>query len=168
MATLAATHTDDNPMTPGHALRRSWVIYLTLLLIPFLVAMGLIFYLLTTDADAVNGRLNQGVFIAAMAWIIVALPAGFWIRYRLFQPYYQGQPVPPRNYLLGMLAIWLPLEIGSLMGLLGAFLGNSPTPNMIPAVLAFVLLTPFWPVGHAMSRPEGGNKDDFELYKEPR
>jgi hypothetical protein len=165
MAAITTTHVDDS-LTPDQALRRAWMIWLTLLFIPFFAFMGLIFYLMTGPGPVRSG-LAHGFFFASMAWIALATPVGFYLRARLFRAYDRGQPVQPRAYVIGMTLIWLPLEIGGLMAIIGAFVSNSLIPNIIPAMLAFVLFTPFWPSGHAMTRALG-DKDDFELYKEPR
>lgn len=156
----------DNMLTPQDALRYAWVIWLILLFIPFFAFMGLLFYLMSGPTPVRPG-LSYGFMFTSLGWIALITPLGFYIRSRLFRDYDHGRPVRPGAYLLGMTMIWLPLEIGGLLAILGAFLSNTLIPNIIPAMLAFVLFTPFWPSGDAMARPLG-DKDDFELYKEPR
>ena len=66
-----------------------------------------------------------------------------------------------------MLILWLTIEVGGVMALLGCLVSGSLLPNLLPAMVAFMLFTPFWPSGRAMTNPVG-NDDDFEVYEEPR
>jgi hypothetical protein len=165
MATVAARAMDDS-ITPDEALRRAWIIWLTLLFIPFFAFMALIFYLMA-GPEPVRPTVSHVFMFVSLIWIALATPLGFYLRSRMFRAYEKGKPVPPRSYVIGMTMIWVPLEIGGLLAIVGAFASNTLIPNVIPAMLAFVLFTPFWPTGHAMTR-NLGDQDDFELYKEPR
>jgi hypothetical protein len=102
-----------------------------------------------------------------MAYLAVAVPAAFFWRSREFKAYWQGHCVSPNRYLRGMLILWLTIEIGGIMALIGCFVSGSLLPNLLPAMVAFMLFTPFWPSGRAMTNPVG-NDDDFEVYEEPR
>ena len=106
-------------------------------------------------------------FLTCMAFLAVAVPAAFFWRSREFKSYWDGQPVTPSHYLKGMLIVWLTLEVGGLMALAGCLMTGSLLPNLLPAMVAFILFTPFWPSGRAMTHPVG-NDDDFEVYEEPR
>ena len=59
------------------------------------------------------------------------------------------------------------IEIGGLIALVGCFLSNSLMPNLLPAVVAFMLYMPFWPSGEAMTRAVG-SEDDPEVFRHPR
>jgi len=45
---------------------------------------------------------------------------------------------------------------------------NSLLPNLLPALVAFMLFLPLWPSGRAMICSQRGNSDDPETYEEPR
>ena len=85
----------------------------------------------------------------------------------LINPSEPGKVVSPGAYLRGMLTVWLACEIGGIIALIGCLVTRTLLPNLLPALVAFILFTPFWPSGRAMTHPVG-NDDDFEIYEEPR
>jgi hypothetical protein len=110
--------------------------------------------------------MRNTMFIAAIAFLFIMGPVSFVIRSRLFRSYWRGEPVNPRDYLLGMLVVWMTFEIGGLLSLAGCLLSNSLLPCLLPALASFMFFTPLWPSGKAMVRPTGS--DDPEMYSEPR
>lgn len=146
-------------------LRRAWAWWLTLLVIPFAMFLTLLVYL--SLGPAKNAAIGQMFFIASVAWLGIAVPASFFIRARYFRDYWAGGLCKPADYLRGTLAAWVTIEIGGLIALVGCFMSNSLTPNVLPAVVAFILFTPFWPSGEAMTMPLG-DEDDPEIMRHPR
>jgi hypothetical protein len=67
-----------------------------------------------------------------------------------------------------MLSVWLTMEVGGLLALTGCLVTQSLLPNLLPALVAFILFIPFWPSGRAMTRPCAEDDDDPENYAEPR
>jgi hypothetical protein len=67
-----------------------------------------------------------------------------------------------------MLSVWLMMEVGGLLALVGCLVTQSLLPNLLPALVAFILFIPFWPSGRAMTTPCGADDDDPENYAEPR
>ena len=59
------------------------------------------------------------------------------------------------------------LVVGGILSLVGCWVARTLTPNIIPALVAFVFFITQWPKGHAMLRPRG-DRDDSETYEEPR
>jgi hypothetical protein len=114
------------------------------------------------DVDAANSW-----FIASMIYLIVVVPAAIFWRSRLFRSYWTGQCVSPKSYLIGMISVWVTLEIGGIFSLIGCLMTQSMLPNLLPALVAFMLFTPLWPSGRAMICCRG-NTDDPEAYEEPR
>lgn len=148
------------------ALNRAWACYLVLLACPFVVFLSLILYL-SRDPNPVLAGEAQTWFVIEMVWMGVAVPASFFVRSRLFKAYWMGGVVTPRNYLAGMLVVWIALETCGLLSLLVCFLTHTLIPNILPALLAFMLFTPFWPSGQAMVSAVGG-EDDSEVFRHPR
>ncbi len=146
-------------------LRRAWAWWLTLLLIPFALFLTLLGYLSLSPPK--NAEIGQLYFIAAVIWLGVAVPASFFVRARYFRDYWAGGLTKPADYLRGTLAAWVTIEIGGLIAIVGCFMSNSMTPNVLPAVVAFILFTPFWPSGEAMTIPLG-DEDDPEVMRHPR
>jgi hypothetical protein len=71
------------------------------------------------------------------------------------------------KYLLGMLSVWVALNISGLIALLGCLATRTLLPNLLPAILGFGLFCVLWPNGHAMSRPLASEQDGAD-YEEPR
>ncbi|HET6252231.1 MAG TPA: hypothetical protein VFE47_31385 [Tepidisphaeraceae bacterium] len=156
-----------HPLRPSAALRQAWYWYLTLLFIPFIVAMAVIISLNYRESAVTHTSISHGWFIASLAFMLVAGPVAFGIRSRIFKSYWRGEGVDPRAYLRGMLTVWMAFEIGGLIALVGCLMSNSLLPCLLPALAAFMFFTPLFPNGRAMVRPTG-NTDDPEIYQEPR
>lgn len=168
MATIAAVPIHERTqLTPGQALKIAWAAWITLLALPALGFLVVMWSFMDTDTAPADPALAQRWFLACMAYLALAVPAAFFWRSREFKAYFDGRVVSPGNYLRGMLTIWLAVEIGGLMALLGCFVTESMLPCLLPALVAFMLFTPFWPSGRAMTHPVGAD-DDFESYEEPR
>lgn len=170
MATIVAvpsnTETRPSQLTCGQALRIAWLCWLGMLSLPALVMLGVMWRLLD-DESIGDPNLAHKWFMFSMCYLAVMVPAAFFMRSRDFRCYWEGKVVSPASYLRGMLTIWLACEIGGLIALLGCMFTGTLLPNLLPAMVAFILFTPFWPSGRAMTHPVG-NDDDFEIYEEPR
>ena len=167
MATIAAVPCEGrSQLTPGQALRLAWVSWLVLLAIPALLFLTVMWTFIGDETHADKGR-AESWFLICMAYLAVAVPAAFFWRSREFKAYWEGNCVSPTRYLRGMLILWLTIEVGGIMALVGCLVTGSLLPNLLPAMVAFMLFTPFWPSGRAMTHPVG-NDDDFEVYEEPR
>jgi hypothetical protein len=167
MATIAAVPCESrSQLTPGQALRIAWVSWLALLAIPALLFLAVMWRFIGDDTPRDTGFAERW-FLVTMGYMAVAVPAAFFWRSREFKAYWEGKCVAPGHYLRGMLIIWLTIELGGLMALAGCIATGSLLPNLLPAMVAFMLFTPFWPSGRAMTNPVG-NDDDFEIYEEPR
>ena len=172
MATLAS-HREHAPATaraewtPQMALRYAWYVYLTLLVIPFLLFLYVVW---SGDRSAeVPGReLANRWFIGTVAYMVLVVPASFFLRSRYFQGYWTGDCVSPRNYFKGMLVVWLALEIGGLLSLAGCLVTRSFAPCILPALVGFMMFAALWPSGRAMICGDRGASDDPEKYEEPR
>jgi len=73
-----------------------------------------------------------------MAYLAVAVPAAFFWRSREFKGYWEGKCVSPNRYLRGMLILWLTIEVGGVVALVGCFVSGSLLPNLLPAMVAFM------------------------------
>jgi hypothetical protein len=168
MATIAAVPVQSRTqLTPGQALRIAWISWLVLLAIPALTFLFVMWSMIGNEGIPGDLAAGERWFLACMIYLALAVPAAFFWRSREFKCYWDGCVVSPKNYLKGMLIVWLTLEVGGLVALAGCMVTNSMTPNVLPALVAFILFTPFWPSGRAMTNPVG-NDDDFEIYEEPR
>jgi len=147
------------------ALRRAWAWWLALLVIPFVFFLSLLLYL--SLGPVKDPFIARAFFVASVVWLGIAVPISFFIRARYFKDYWAGGLTKPADYLRGSLSVWVTIEIGGLISLIGCFMSNSLTPNVLPAVVAFVLFTPFWPSGEAMTHALGA-EDDPEIMRHPR
>jgi hypothetical protein len=156
----------NSHLTAALALRYAWISWLTFLLLPFFLFLYVIVNL-TDETSARHLASAQVWFVISMAYMAIVVPGAIFWRSQLFKPYWQGQTVSPRQYLKGMFLVWLSLEIGGLLSLTGCLVNHTLLPNLLPALVAFMLFTPLWPSGRAMTR-HIGNEDDPEKYEEPR
>ncbi len=150
-----------------HSMRVAWWAWFGMLVLPFLIFLAVLITLQQTGGPGADTTWGSRWFIANIIFLGVTVPLGFWLRGRLFSRYYQGEAVDPRKYLIGMLSVWIPLVLGGLLSLVSIYVSRSLTPNIIPAAIAFVFYITQWPKGSAMLRPRG-EKDDPEMYEEPR
>ena len=127
--TEAAGHRRE--LRPTAALRQAWYWYLSLAFLPFLTFLAVVITLNYHDGALrkVLSDWRNTAFIVPIVFLFVMGPISFLVRSRLFRSYWRGEPVTPRNYLLGMLAVWTTFEIASrLLSLLGCFVSNSLRP----------------------------------------
>jgi len=148
------------------ALRLAWITWVTFLIIPFLVFLSAIWILMFHESSGAH-VVRPSWFLASSAYLLVVVPASFFLRGRLFKTYWTGHPIPPTKYLYGMLAIWSALEFGGIISLLGCFVDQTLLPNLLPALVAFMFFVTMWPSGRAMVRTVG-NQEDAALYEQPR
>lgn len=164
---LSAPAGSVKSMSVDLALQIAWWMYLALLAFPFIAFLSVVWQLMDNEGAGDTHSLAEKWFIFSMIYMAVGVPAAFFWRSRVFKGYWSGQIVSPRNYLVGMLTIWLALEVGGLVALVGCLVSGTLLPNLLPALLAFMLFTPLWPNGHAMTRPLE-NEHDPAHYEEPR
>ncbi|HEX7009869.1 MAG TPA: hypothetical protein VF184_07800 [Phycisphaeraceae bacterium] len=160
----------SEPMTPAQALRWAWMAWTALLLTPFVlfvVTIAVIGLSAWGDGGGGSAFVSNLFFAISMIWLLVAVPGAFVLRSHCFRAYWEGGTVDPRSYLRGMLTIWLAAEIGGIVALLGCLLSGMLMPCLLPAAVAFMLFTPFWPTGEAMVHPVGAVDDD-QIFREPR
>jgi hypothetical protein len=153
------------PLTANDALKWAWLWWLVLLLVPFVVFLGVLVVIYNSAGTPRPGVANA-FFMIALLWLAVTVPLSFALRSYCFRAYWEGRPVEPRSYLRGMVTVWLSMEIGGLLSLMGCWLSHSLMPCLLPAAVAFMLFTPFWPSGNAMEETPH-NEDDEQLYHEP-
>jgi hypothetical protein len=154
-------------MSVDTALQVAWGTWFALLAIPFVMFIAVLWHFMLSEGGQANQDLGEKWFIGVMIYMAFGVPASFFTRSRMFKGYWAGKHVPPRDYLIGMVAIWVALEIGGLAALLGCLISNTALPNLLPALLAFMLFTPLWPSGHSMVRPLKNERDPAH-YQEPR
>lgn len=145
----------------------TWAIWIAYLVTPFFVLIGSVVYLMVQDA-AVHKSLGETWFITMMVWIAVGIPLAFYVRSKVyFQNYWQGKTVSARQYFRGMLLVWTVIELAGLLSLVGCIVTGELIPNLIPALIAFVVFITQWPNASAMTEMSG-NKDDASVFQHPR
>ncbi len=165
-ASVSATPGSDDRLTVGEALRYAWLSWLAMLIIPFVLFLVATIKSNSGTERATDSHIGTIWFVAAMAILGIGVPAAFFLRSRYFKPYFEGDVVPPRAYLKGQLAIWIMTELGGIFALIGCLVSGSLIPNIVPALLAFVIFVPFRPTGRSMVRAVGAS-DDHHIYEDP-
>jgi len=156
----------DSGLSAASALRIAWVTWLLLLVAPFCIFLAMI-WRVAIMPSAVSHLTGNSWFLGACLYLLVAVPGSFFWRGHVFKAYWTGHTVSPRKYLIGMMSIWLALEIGGIFSLAGCFVENSVLPNLLPALVAFMFFVTLWPSGRAMTTTMGGHEDPA-VYEEPR
>jgi len=155
------------PFRLASALRAAWGAYAVLLVLPFPVFAVVIF---SHSTVGMPPRIAHGVnrwFLLTMAYLAIGLPAALFYRRYLCSAYFRGNVVAPRQYLIGMLTVWLTLEVGMILPIIGCELTASFLPGLLPAIVAFMFFITLWPTGKMMvSRV--GDREDPQIYVEPR
>jgi hypothetical protein len=150
------------------ALRIAWWCWLSMLALPFIAFIVTIWAVNAAEgADESASTFSRVWFYASMGYMLVAVPISFFWRSHVFRDYWAGHCVSPSSYLRGMIPMWIIIEIGGLLSLVGCILSGALLPNLLPALVAFMLFVPLWPSGRAMLFAHGAT-DDPELYSEPR
>jgi hypothetical protein len=170
-----AVRTFDLPSTETRhfcvdtALSIAWWTWCALLALPCVLFLAVVWTLMDLESTttAADQHLSHVWFIVVMAYMAIGVPAAFFWRSRMFRGYWAGDIVSPKDYLMGMVTIWIALEIGGVMALLGCIVSGTLLPNLLPALLAFMLFTPLWPNGHSMTRPLHNERDPAD-YEDPR
>jgi hypothetical protein len=164
---IVATHA-RRELTAESTLRIAWWTWCGFLVLPFFGFIATVWHLMDSEAGVgADSGASEGWFLVSMIFLALAVPTAFFWRSHIFKGYWQGQVVSPRCYLKGMCTIWIALELGGLCSLLGCWMTGQVLPNLLPALVAFMLFTPLWPNGHAMTRPLQDEHDSGD-YEEPR
>lgn len=154
------------PLSVAAAIRLAWAFWFGLLLIPFSLVLGMLFYVGQSDTLSI-ARPNPAWFLAAMAYIAVVIPASFFLREHVFAAYWTGKTVSPSRYLFGMVCVWLALETAGVFSVIGCIETKTLMPNLIPSMVLLVYFFTQFPVGRAMIRSTG-DQEDSAVYEEPR
>jgi hypothetical protein len=154
-------------MTPSQSLKTAWILWIVLAAMPLPFFIAVLAQQLNSDGQAAANAVVYRWFIGTLIFIALAIPAGFFLQRRFFKDYWNRQPVAPFRYFLGMLSVWVSLNVCGLIALVGCLATRSLLPNLIPAILVFALFFVLWPNGHAMSRPLISEQDGAD-YEEPR
>lgn len=145
----------------------AWSIWITYLLIPMFMFMGTVLYFLIYT-PAANLALGESWFVVMMILIAAGVPLTFYARSRLyFYGYWSGRTVTPGEYLRGMVLTWTVIEIAGVLSLLGCIMTGELMPNIMPALLAFVLFITQWPNASAMTDNTGSDADPA-VFRHPR
>lgn len=171
MSTASGSQYQDRrhrPMTAQEAMKQAWIAWLVMLVIPFVLFVIVIWYLSWIHSNPDNNNMVAQVwFIIATAYMVLVVPAALFWRSHIFRAYWQGQTVAPRDYVHGMVSVWLALEIGGVFALVGCIVSGNLMPTLLPGLIAFLFYILLWPNGRAMTSTTGGS-DDHALYSEPR
>jgi hypothetical protein len=148
-------------------LRAAWVVYIILLTVPLAGLLLLLVSYIGSDVPVRTGLHLNGWFVLTFVWLAVGVPAALFFRRHLCGDYVRGKVVPRGKYFAGMLTVWLTLEVGMILSLIGCYVTELFVPNLALALVAFVFFVTHWPSG-TMLFSRGGDSDDSEVYRQPR
>jgi hypothetical protein len=148
-------------------LRAAWCAYLGLLILPFVLLAGVVKSRATSGMPLGSTQSMDRWFVLTMAYLMVAFPAALFYRRHLCSAYGQGKVVAPQKYLVGMLTVWLALEVGMIVPIVHCDVTSSFLPCLLPAILAFVFYMTLYPTGEMMTHRTGARADPG-IYEVPR
>jgi hypothetical protein len=149
------------------ALRTAWRAYVVLLILPL---VGLLLLTVSYLRAGIPSRAVGGVdswFLLTLAFLAVAVPAALFYRKRACRGYSRGEAVAPRDYLRGMLAVWLALAAGAILSLVACYMTRSFLPCLAAWGVAFAFYITQWPSGSMLVGRKGAT-DDPQIYETPR
>jgi hypothetical protein len=149
------------------ALQTAWRAYVGLMALPLVGLLLLIASYLRAGVPSTTAAGWNGWFLVILAYLAVAVPAALFYRKRVCGSYARGEAVAPRDYLAGMFAVWLALEVGAILSLVGCFVTRSFLPCLAAGGVAFAFYITQWPSG-VMLVGRTGASDDPETYEAPR
>jgi hypothetical protein len=149
------------------AFRAAWVSYVALLMLPFVALAVVVWSNVNAGVPPRPPRGTDGWFLLTMAYVTVGVPAALLYRRRVCVAHAHGGVVAPRKYLAGMLSVWLALEGGMILPVVGCYVTGSFLPGLLPALVSFVFFVTLWPNGEMLTS-YAGDSEDPEIYREPR
>ena len=139
-----------------------------LLLIPLFLFLGTIVYLLGSTAPTARPELGQAWFLTMMVAIAAGVPLAFYVRGKaFFYGFWSGRTVTPHQYIYGSLVVWTVIEAIGILSLVGCLVSGDLAPNLVPALIAFVVFVTQWPNATALYK-NTGNRDDSSEFVHPR
>jgi hypothetical protein len=162
-------HPSSSGLTPQTAIRVAWIIWLVFLVVPFFLFLHAVWILSNAGSNApvASPDVVTHWFLGSMLYLLLVVPISFFTRGRVFKAYWTGHVVTPGKYLSGMTTVWLALEVGGILSLVGCLATGQLLPNVLPALVAFMFFATLWPSGRAMVRTVG-HLEDAAVYEEPR
>ncbi|QNN21412.1 hypothetical protein HED60_03700 [Planctomycetales bacterium ZRK34] len=100
------------------------------------------------------------LFYAACAMVATAIPMGLFIRGQIFKRGWVGDVITPQAYTQGNIIAWACCEAPAFLSLVLVMLSGQITPNIYPAIAAFVMHLLLWPNGRAMFGPATESLED--------
>ena len=149
------------------ALRAAWLTYFVFMMLPPVAfAIALLVRMNRIAPPRNPGGVMNWLWLI-VAYLAIGFPAALFIRRRLCIAYNRGDIVAPRNYYVGMLTVWLSLEIGMFLPIVGYCETGVLLPTIALSLVPLIFLITLWPTGD-MLVSHSGDSDDAEIYKNPR
>ena len=142
------------PVSSEGSVRTLRIIWAALLLgqVVFLV---IVMWLIRQPADrsTVTPELRRTLFIIAAAWLVMAVPMGYFIRWKNYE---KGRApdgsVAPGNYATGNIILYALCEGVSLFAIVGILLSRQVTPFIYITLLAVAVQAINFPTGGPLAR----------------
>jgi len=152
---------------PESALKHAWFWYGGLMAVPTLTFIYMMWWFLYREPRT-QMEIRWTWLIGTVAFMVIAIPLSIFARSRLFRAYWQGECVAPRAYLAGMIIVWSTIVVSGIASMIGCMMTGTFLPNLVPALVAFVVYLTMWPSGRVMIHERKGIAEDPEHYEEPR
>ncbi|MEM6749969.1 MAG: hypothetical protein AAGA57_04805 [Planctomycetota bacterium] len=143
----------DATRSPAQAVALAWVSWGVMVLTPAIWGLALALRSGFVGAPAEESWMGWGAGVVAAAWLAIAVPLVLVLRGYVLRASWSGKPVDPDSYLRGLIGVWVTLEAGAVVALIGATVSGSAWPALLPAMLAVLALGAIRPDASAVANP---------------
>jgi hypothetical protein len=145
----------------------AWITYIALMMVPPATFAIAAFIQMNRTAPSRNPDGVTTWLWLILAYLAIGFPAALFIRRHLCIAYSRGGTVAPKKYFWGMLTVWLSLELGIFLAIVG-FCATGVFMPIIPlALIPQLFMMTLWPTGD-MLVSHSGDSDDAEIFETPR
>ena len=140
--------------SPEQSVRTLRIIWAALLL-GQLVFLVIVMWLIRQPADraTITPELRRTLFIIAAAWLVMAVPLGYFIRLKTYE---KGRgsdgAVAPGSYATGNIILFALCEGVSLLAIVGILLSRQVTPFVYITLLAVAVQAVNFPTGAPLAK----------------
>ncbi|MEM7682426.1 MAG: hypothetical protein AAF288_10770 [Planctomycetota bacterium] len=139
--------------TASQAVALAWISWGVMLLTPAIWGLAIAMRSSFLGQPAEASWVGWGAGVLAAAWLAIATPTMLILRGYVLRAAWSGRPVDPDSYLRGLVGVWLTLEAGAVVALIGATVSGSAWPGLLPAMLAVLALSAIRPDASAVAEP---------------
>jgi len=141
-------------MTRETAIQRAWISFVLLTATPLALLLAAVWAVPAGEVTTRPGA-TYAFFGLSVGWMVLTVPAAFWIRGYVFRAGWHGQRVEAESYLRGLVTMWTSTAVGATFAAIGCLAGNALLPNVFPAGFGIALMLLLMPSGRGVETVHG-------------